>query len=152
MIKDGLILLSLLGTALFGSIVTLYVQPGPEAVILGKWQESAWEYEKVDKIDGKEKPEAHQIRDQHTENLVIHEAETWQFLPDKKLKLIGKNKEEIVEWHIKGRGNILELKHSSNMVEHYNLTELTPDKMVLNFESDIQVRGIAKLTFEKTEY
>ena len=151
MIRPGSIFLSLLGIALVSSVITLYVEPSPETIILGKWKELKWEYEKVNKINGKDKPEAEEMKSQHTEKLVIHEAEVWQFLPDKKLKLIGKNREEIVEWHIKGRGNILELRHSSSVIEHYNLTELTGDIMVLNFETDIQVRGIAKLTFERTE-
>ena len=144
-----IIFMGVLGMGLTGSVVTLYVTPGPENIILGDWKESSWEYEKVNKINKTDKPLAEEMRDQQTRNLIIHEAEVWRFLPGGKLKLIGKNSEEIVDWRLKGRGNILEIKHSSNVTEHYSLTELSSNKMVLNFETDVQVRGIAKLTFEK---
>jgi hypothetical protein len=54
-----------------------------------------------------------------------------------------------VRWKLKGRGHILELEYDNRIVEHYNLTELNDNTMVLNFDSDIQVKGIAKLTFIK---
>ena len=54
-----------------------------------------------------------------------------------------------ISWNIKGRGNILELKYDNNNVEHYSLTELSDNKLVLNFDTNTHTRGIARLTFEK---
>ena len=84
------------------------------------------------------------------QHLLIHEAETWKFLSNGKLVLKAGENERLVDWKIKGRGNILQLKYDDNVVENYNLTELDNNTMILNFDSEIQARGIAKLTFEKS--
>lgn len=136
----------LTGILVFVSLISS--APSPERTILGEWKELQWEYEKVNKSENTEYS-SQETREQAGQHLVIHQAENWTFLPGGKLKLSGKNKNKIVSWRIKGRGHILELKYDNNTKEHYNLTRLDDDKMVLNFESDMQVRGIAKLTFEK---
>lgn len=123
----------------------------PETAIIGEWQELKWEYEKVN--EGPEgvnkKYNSDETRWLAGQHLVIHESEKWTFLPGGKLKLSGKNRDKIVTWSLKGRGHVLELKYDDDMKESYNLTRLNENQMVLNFESDVQVKGIAKLTFEK---
>jgi hypothetical protein len=138
---------------LMSFVIVIKNSPSPESLILGQWSELAWEYEKVDKslLDStKYKTIAEDVKATIGQNLVIHEAETWHFLPNRKLKLISENSEKTVSWLIKGRGHILQLKYDNNSIETYNLTELSDDTLVLNFESDIQARGIAKLTFTKS--
>jgi hypothetical protein len=136
----------LTGILVFVSLISS--APSPETVILGEWKEMKWEYEKVNKSENKDYSSL-ETQEQAGQHLIIHQAENWTFLPGGKLKLSGKKNDKIVSWRIKGRGHILELKYDNNTKEHYNLTRLDGDKMVLNFESDMQVRGIAKLTFEK---
>lgn len=138
-----------------GFVVLIHFSPSPESQILGSWQELAWEYEKVDKqTNDHSQGEGYQDISSYVKStigyhLIVHKAETWTFLPDGKLRLQGGDFEETVSWRIKGRGHILELRHDDNTIEHYNLTDLGNQTMVLNFESDLQVRGIAKLTFKK---
>lgn len=125
----------------------------PEEVILGEWQEKKWEYEMVytkSDIEVLKETLSEDVKDQLGKHLVIHTAEKWNFLPDGTLQLIGNEDEKIVHWRLKGRGHILELKYNDGVTEHYNLTLLDQSTMVLNFDSDIQVRGLAKLTFEKS--
>lgn len=125
----------------------------PEKKIEGSWKESVWEYEKVDKndtINSDFKKISGYVKQIASQNLIIHKAEKWIFLPNQKLMLKGKSKTKEIKWTIKGRGNILELKYDNDNIEHYNLTELTDNKLVLNFTSDTELRGIARLTFEKT--
>ena len=84
-----------------------------------------------------------------SEDLIIHEAEIWKFLPFGKLKLIGNNKEKNVSWKLKGRGNILKLIYKNEKIERYIITELTQNTLIINVEFDIEAKGIAKLTFKR---
>lgn len=143
----------------FSTVILLFYflvhgRVSPDNQILGEWKEVRWEYEKV---DNNERVERYKHLSEYVEStmgqhLIIHQAETWKFMEDGKLKLSGQHMEEIVEWRIKGRGHILELRHQNKEVEYYDLTRLDDNTMVLNFDSDMQVRGIAKLTFEKINY
>lgn len=125
----------------------------PERKILGSWKELAWEYEKVYSHAARNAIDrdtiSQTVKDQLGQHLVIHSAERWQFNPDGTLLLMGTDTAREVRWKLKGRGHILELEYDNRIVEHYNLTELNDNTMVLNFDSDIQVKGIAKLTFIK---
>lgn len=126
----------------------------PEKKIEGVWKESIWEYEKVDKNDTVSKDfnnVSGYVKEIASQNLVIHKAEKWIFKPNKKLILKGKNTTKEITWTIKGRGNILELKYNDNTVENYNLTEISDNKLVLNFNTNTDIRGIARLTFEKNK-
>lgn len=123
----------------------------PEKRIVGQWNEKSWEYERVNLIgDTNNKEITDDVKKIIGQHLLIHEAEIWQFLPNGKLILKAGESERLVDWKIKGRGHILQLKYDDNVVENYNLTELNKNRMVLNFDSEIQARGIAKLTFEKS--
>ncbi|HLP12523.1 MAG TPA: hypothetical protein VK177_11375 [Flavobacteriales bacterium] len=124
----------------------------PERLILGVWYEQAWEYEKVGTpADLSYKDTVSEsVKNQLGKHLVIHSAETWHFEKNGVLWLIGHGQAKQARWRLKGRGHILELEHRNHVIEHYNLTEITPDRLVLNFDSDIQVRGIAKLTFKRS--
>jgi hypothetical protein len=127
---------------------------GPEQMIAGTWHELSWEYEKVNTPADKQRLKdgdtiAQSVKDQLGKHLMIHSAETWKFQPDGTLILEGRHAVKIIRWKLKGRGHILELEHRDHTVEHYNLTALTREKMILNFDSDMQVKGIAKLTFHR---
>jgi len=142
------------GIGLTSVMVMVSAGPSPEVLIRGNWQEVTWEYERVDKSDDndfdyKQIPE--DVKRSIGENLIIHQAETWVFLPNGKLILRGEDTEKLVDWRIKGRGHILQIKYDDDTAENYILAELTDTEMHLNFETDIQARGIAKLTFQRTK-
>lgn len=139
-----------LGISIF--ILLISMSNNPENIIEGQWKELVWEYEKVDKNDtitNDYDNVSDFVKDVVGENLVIHKAESWTFKPNGKLILKGSNYSKEVNWTIKGRGNILEIKYDNNNCEHYSLTELSDNKLVLNFDTDTHTRGIARLTFEK---
>jgi hypothetical protein len=126
----------------------------PERIIVGVWEEVAWEYEKVDKssdIDSSEnKLISSEVKEAIAQEIVVHQSEVWEFLPNGKLKLHAQGKEDLeLDWKIKGRGHILKLIHENQILEHYNLVELNDDEMILYFNVDMQARGIVKLTFKK---
>ncbi|SFC81226.1 hypothetical protein SAMN05421747_1304 [Parapedobacter composti] len=118
----------------------------PEKAILGQWKEAGWHYERVNsKTDTLRKEVYYRAGNEP----VVHKAETWSFLPDGTLVLNREHGEETASWCIKGRGNILELKYNDGRKEHYDLTTLSDDSMTLNFELDTQIKGLAKLTFDR---
>ena len=134
--------------------VALYHVESPEKKIIGTWSEKSWEYEKVYGLHDLEKLKpmdsvSQSVKDELGKHLVIHSAEVWRFSPDGRLFLQGSDTLRIVKWKLKGRGHILELEYADHVIEHYNLTELADDTMVLNFDSDMQVKGVAKLSFDK---
>ncbi|GGD32406.1 hypothetical protein [Flavobacterium orientale] len=132
-------------------ITTISLSQSPEKKIVGQWNELSWEYERVDMVnDTNNKEITDDVKKIIGQHLLIHEAETWKFLSNGKLVLKAGENERLVDWKIKGRGHILQLKYDNDVVENYNLTELNNNVMVLNFDSEIQARGIAKLTFEKS--
>lgn len=139
------------GVFLFVTLISM--ANSPEAIIEGEWKELVWEYEKVDKINDTTKSDydnvSFYVKDVAGQDLVIHKAEKWIFCPNGKLILEGEDYSKEISWNIKGRGNILELKYDNNNVEHYSLTELSDNKLVLNFDTNTHTRGIARLTFEK---
>jgi len=138
---------------LFGAFV-LIKEDGPEKLIIGEWQEVAWQYEKLDHdkniaTSWISEIDEHQ-RQEISESMIIHEAEVWSFDSNGHVKLYNKDgKNEHVNYIMKGRGNILKLEHYNNALEYFEIQELTSDSLVLHFSFDLQVRGIVKLTFKR---
>lgn len=124
----------------------------PEVIIAGKWQEREWEYERGYKktMEHYNSGDSVEMRRMMGMFPMLHEVEKWAFMPDGELILIGEDKKhKTARWSIKGRGNVLEIKYDDGLMERYNITQLMDDRMVLNFELSTQIRGIAKLTFDK---
>jgi hypothetical protein len=128
-------------------ITSLSLSQNPEKLLIGKWREVSWDYERKD--DNRLKEIGPEVRDRVDKTLLIHNAERWEFLPDGTLFLWGKNGKLEARWRLGGRGNVLRLEHARNIVEHYNVTHLSADILILNFETNIQAKGVAKLTFGK---
>lgn len=121
----------------------------PELLIVGQWNETQWQYEKVGFQENIN--HVNELKQAARKDLMIHEAETWRFLPNGTLQLCGKDSTKCVKWLIKGRGHILQLKHEDgNWSENYNIDVLDSNTLVVNFETDIEAKGLAKLTFNKS--
>jgi hypothetical protein len=126
----------------------------PEKEIVGTWKEVEWHYDKVDKLKGSSAIEKdnlkHELKNQISENLIIHESEKWIIKSDGTIELVKKNGEiEKVKWRLKGRGHILKLIHEDGNLEFYHIHKMSKDKLVLHFENDNHARGIVKIIFEK---
>lgn len=119
----------------------------PENQIIGQWKELKWTYEKKE-TNSSDKDMSDDVKDLLGKSLLIHQAEEWKFLPNGKLLLISDEGRKTVEWRLKGRGNILQIKHA-NFIENYNVSILNKDTLELNFDSNVHARGIAKLTFSR---
>ncbi len=142
------IYISVFALSMMGFVWMINSAPNPEKAILGQWTESAWEYERVNSRADKQHWE---MLGKRETGMVIHKAETWSFLPNGKLILSKGNDYQVdtASWSIKGRGNVLEIRYDNGWREHYDLTRLTAEQMTLNFELDTQIKGVAKLTFDK---
>jgi len=144
--------IGVIGTGVTCFLIMILIGESPEQKILGTWTESAWVYERVNMQNHEKEPNKEitdEVKHLIGQKLIIHQAETWQFIPNGKLKLIGGTKNRIVSWRLKGRGNILTLHYQNKIFENYNISELTDTSLVINFDADIEVRGIAKLIFKK---
>lgn len=150
--KKALITIVVTSLTFFGFTALLKTAVNPEKTIVGQWKEMDWEYEKTDKFLGNSeigKTISEIEKMEIAKDLVIHQAETWTFLPNGNLKLTNNRRTRGVKWVLKGRGHILQLKYDKGTTENYLLTYLDEHKMVLNLELDNQARGIAKLVFSK---
>lgn len=146
--KGILLLFTLLFVAFFIAMGSF--TESPEMTILGRWKEAKWEYEKTQEVITDEKFSA-EIKELIGERLFIHKAEVWRFLPEQKLILIhADGSQDIGSWVLIGRGHILKIIYQGNTIEQYDIIELNNEQMVLNFDIGMEIKGIAKLTFRKT--
>jgi hypothetical protein len=152
-IKSIIAYFLVLGIGIIIFIVLFSYSKTPEKSIMGEWQEVEWKYEKVNKIGDSvilNSTNTDNLKNLLGKNLIIHEAENWFFSDDGKLILKEGENSKTVNWRIKGRGHILKIKYENfDVIEYYNISRLTEDELILNFDSDIQARGIAKLTFKR---
>lgn len=127
----------------------------PDNKLLGEWKEVSWEFEKLDETGDQEfwgisKSITDQLKKEISRELAFHEAETWEFYPDGKISLEGENgKRSSLFWRLKGRGHVLKLFGHADSIEHYQIQKLTADTMEIHFNTDLQARGIVKMTFKK---
>lgn len=139
----------------FGYIGFRSLVHSPEELLVGQWSERSWEYDRVCDKETKDKYldggiEEIQIGSDEG-GLLLHEYEDWTFLPNGNLHIKDSNNVlHVYKWCLKGRGDILVVKNRQNeILEHYKIGSIDRNEMVLNFELDIQVKGLARLTFKK---
>jgi len=141
----------LLALSLISAMASRAKSPG--SLLHGEWKEIKWEYERSADPDSAALYEdvKQDVKQMTGNELVIHQAESWQFFPDGTLQLLTPAGQKFsLSWKLKGRGHILEL-NNQGVKEYYNIMQLTDDNLVVNFESDLEVRGIAKLTFKRVK-
>lgn len=123
-----------------------------EELILGEWAEKQWKYEKVyyrNDMEFVDNAISETDKISAQDGIIFHFAEEWEFLESGKFLFSTNQVTKSARWAIKGRGDILEIRHGDGMCERYTISKLSPHQMVLHFHTDIQVKGITKLTFER---
>lgn len=139
-------------TAISGIAWVVRVAPNPEILLLGEWKETDWLYEsscfekKLNNSCAEGKRGSHALLGQE---LIIHQAETWNFRPNGELIIELQDRELTGSWCLKGRGNVLEIKYEDQFVEHYQINRIKEDSLVLYFDAEMQAKGIAQLSFSK---
>ena len=125
--------------------------PSPENFLVGAWNERTWNYERRPSLNKEDSKVTLPTHVQLNKGLLLHEHEKWEFLEDGTLQIVDEMENvHPYKWYLKGKGDVLLIKDQENQVlEHYKITHLDKDSMVLNFELDIQVKGLARLTFKR---
>lgn len=127
----------------------------PEDILIGDWSESSWKYERVASPNQKKKAcedsLSNSLKEYLGKSLFLHEHETWSFLPNGELHISSAGKKtKVLYWRLKGKGDMLVIKDENmNPMEHYKVTHIDKDSLSLSFELDIQVKGLASMTFKK---
>ncbi|WP_114791880.1 hypothetical protein U0035_15235 [Niabella yanshanensis] len=150
--KKTFIIIAAVFAALACLSFTIKAYHDPETVILGSWKEVHWEYDRVyhsAHIDRAISSDAREVKEMSATDLGIIDAESWVFNPDGSLILSSHHIKKQASWKIKGRGNILMITYDNNRVERYNIARLTKGKLELNFDTDANIRGIAKVSCVK---
>lgn len=122
--------------------------------LIGVWKESEWKYEKVDAYNENggvnDVRISDELKNEIAKDLIIHQSEVWEFLPENKLRIRMETGEDLMmDYKLKGRGHILKIIHDDKVLEHYTIQQVTRDQLVLNFYVETQARGIVKLSFER---
>lgn len=120
---------------------------------MDKWQEIRWSYEKLDQP----RPEVQRIDGIRLEvfeqrTIAHHEAEYWSFHSDRSFHIaLRDGARRTGRWRLKGRGHILTLRYADGTVEVYDVKEIDRERLVLNLDLGMEVRGIARLEFARQE-
>lgn len=143
--------------ALLAALVLSCCGESPEQQLLGRWSEVDWRYEKLDRP-------AHQPGDvrwldniafpvPREERLVRHESEWWEFQEGGVLVIhMSRGGTERARWRLKGRGHVVRLQpEGSPQYELYDIEELNDRELVLYYDVGVEVRGIARLRFERID-
>lgn len=126
----------------------------PEELLQNRWREVSWSYEK---FDGKERPGAAAIdgirfAPDAERTVVRHEAESWLFAADRSVAIRLKDGGHVEgRWRLKGRGHVLTIRYDGGALEVYDVKELDEQRLVLNSDLGMEVRGIARLEFRRAE-
>jgi len=127
--------------------------PSPEELIVSKWVEASWSYEKLDRPpDEMRRFEGIRIAAFEGRTVYRHEAEYWRLYPDHRFE-ISLSSGEVLRgrWRLKGRGHILTLRHDRGGVEVFDVKDVSTERLVLNFDLGMEVRGVGSLTFRRGE-
>ena len=131
----------------------LSLLPGPEKRIEGSWREVGWQYERSDDVEQRRRSWITSIDElvqlEMNGSGIVHKAERWNFTSDYNLVFLTSDTTETASWRLKGRGDVLYIRHQDGITEEYRIKQLSDDELVLYFYPDLQVRGIVKIVFEK---
>ena len=144
------------------SLLTAGCGEHPEEALLGCWAETRWTYERADELLRETQPEGAprwndgiRSREYPEARWPRHEAELWWFHSRGELAIAGMDGTLAgARWRLKGRGHVLTIRSGEDGHEHfeaYDIKELRDDLLVLNVDVGMEVRGIARLEFERTD-
>src|SRR5690606_14528520 len=116
-----MILVSVIGVIAIYSFTISRIE-SYEKLVLGEWTEKQWKYEKVYHKNDMELVN-HSITETERisvqDGIIFHFAEEWKFLESGKFLFSTDQVTREARWSIKGRGDILEIRHGDGMCERY---------------------------------
>lgn len=138
---------------LFTSSLTVIYHESPEQMIEGEWVERQWSLEKGHKVSSVALNAQLQkgLREEILRDFEELHLGIWNFKSDRSLIPADLTDNSKIEWLIKGRGHVLELRKNGILTESFQIQKITDDKLVLHLNFDLQVRGILEIVLVRKE-
>lgn len=148
--RDHLIKLTyILIMALFSvSLTTIVSSKSPELLIQGVWMEKEWHMEKGDESTQVNIMD-NGLREEILKDLELLHYGIWDFSADRLTTYDTQQMGTSVEWLIKGRGHILELRRDGKRVETFMIQRINENTLELHLNFDLQVKGIVRIVLER---
>ena len=146
-------------TLLFGLQVAFRVHlyhQSPEVLIVGKWSEDSREFEVSDEPDEKQEGLLNaefvddEIPEIHTQQDDV--GSEWHFHDDDDGEIVNYSTiSEPFTYHIKGRGNMLQLVDHLGHINKYKIRYIDEKQLILTYKTESPRRGIVKLMLHRME-
>lgn len=155
MSRDVLIKINYLFIALLliGSSLIVMYHESPERLIQGEWVEKEWRLEKDNASP--ELASNSQLQEGLRKEILRDFEElhlgVWKFEKDRTLLSADPRQDSEIEWLVKGRGHVLELKKEGKQIESFQIQQISHDKLVLHLNFDLQVKGIIEIVLERKD-
>ncbi|NGM66918.1 hypothetical protein [Sphingobacterium sp. SGR-19] len=152
--RDVLVKLNylLLAILLIGASLVIRHAESPERLIAGDWVETDWRLEKDNASPVEELQVQSGLKKEILRNVEDLHLGIWRFEKDGSLKSPSSAKSDSIEWFIKGRGHVLELRRDGRTIESFQIQQINDRKLVLHLNFDLQVKGIIEIVLERKEY
>ncbi len=150
LVKINYIFIALL---LIGSSLVVMYHENPERLIQGEWVEKEWRLEKDNASP--ELASNSQLQEGLRKEILRDFEElhlgVWKFKKDRSLQSADSNQNNNIEWLIKGRGHVLELRKEGKPIESFQIQQISDNKLVLHLNFDLQVKGIIEIVLERKD-
>ncbi|TDS16112.1 hypothetical protein [Sphingobacterium paludis] len=150
LVKINYIFIALL---LIGSSLVVMYHENPERLIQGEWVEKEW---RLEKDNGSEELASNSQLQEGLRREILRDFEelhlgVWKFEENRQLQSADTNQNSKIEWLIKGRGHVLELRKDGKQIESFQIQQISNDKLVLHLNFDLQVKGIIEIVLERKD-
>lgn len=139
-----------IGTLLIVSLTSIITLQSPERLIQGTWKEKEWYIEKGES-SGPMLINQQGLRHEILTDLDLSHYGIWDFQKDKLTTYDMQQKSSSVDWLIKGRGHILELRRAGRRIETFQIQQISDDVLELHLNFDLQVKGVMKIVLERVK-
>lgn len=130
---------------ILGSILILSFRTSPLDHLAGNW---VLVHHKVEKVV--HRPKVKRLKEKFTSGFIPHKCEQWMFDDRQGLCLTDTEGKQIkARWSLKSRGDLLEVKGIDGGIRDLIIERVDNQSMVLYYHSDLQIKGIIKMTLHK---
>jgi len=132
------------------SLIVMHFE-SPEKLIQGEWVEKEWRLEKEDLHGTDDLQIQAALRKEILRNVEDLHLGIWKFYENGTLRSTTPEQGSEIEWFIKGRGHVLELRREGKQIESFQIQQISKDRLVLHLNFDLQVKGIIEIVLERKE-
>jgi len=140
----------LIAAMLIIALTSIISLQSPERLIQGTWKEKEWYIEKGE-TTGFGIINQQALRNEILSDLQLSHFGIWDFQKDKLTTYDMAQQSSSVDWLIKGRGHILELRRAGQRIETFQIQQINDDLLELHLNFDLQVKGVMKIVLERVK-